>query len=286
MENHFITILKVPVSSYSKEFLALGLFASDGRDAFFKVSRHKMGILKNLLSEDSFHLLESKMKMMKRDFKNSIETDSISFDTSHTLWSQNHLEYLSKYSNNVLQFDKPQAIDLALNEDVFDRLFERYVSAHAPTKREHKTRFKTVLRNKLKPQIDDRVTWDAVIDKNRVHNLIFPKITFDFAGVNGGLVIGHGQDFSKKYVDVRDELATLYSMVGLNGDISQIFLVGKEPKKSLNDNHQLWQEFRSLKGIKYIEVDRTLDEIVEFVHAHDVTPLPEVEAIKDEPRDD
>lgn len=276
MENHFITILKAPVSQYSKEFLAIGLFASDGCEAFFEVSDHKLRVLKKLISEDSFYLLESKMKMIKMDFDISIRAEEIPFDLGHTLWSNTHLEYLSKYANNVLQFEKPRTIDLPLNAEVFDRLFERYVSAVPNTKRPRKIGFKNAYRQKLKPRIEDRVTWDAVIDKNRVRDLIFPKVTFDFAGINGGLVIGHGQDFSKAYKDVRDELATFYSVVGLDKDISQIFLVGKEPEKSLHYNHQLWQEFHVLKGIKYIESDKDLDEIVEFVHSHNVAPLPEI----------
>ena len=73
MENHFITILKAPVSQYSKEFLSVGLFASDGCEAFFEVSDHKLRILKKLISEDSFHLVEAKMKMIQKDFDISIK---------------------------------------------------------------------------------------------------------------------------------------------------------------------------------------------------------------------
>src|SRR5690606_26199732 len=109
------------------------------------------------------------------------------------------LTYLSKYANNILQFEKPQTIDLPLNEAVFGKLFRRYVSEYADAKREIVTRFKTSVIHKLKPQIENRVTWDAVIDKDRVHGLLFPKITFDFAGLNSGLVLGQAQDFSKEY---------------------------------------------------------------------------------------
>lgn len=116
----------------------------------------------------------------------------------------------------------------------------------------------------------------CLIDKDRVQGLIFPKITFDFAGLNSGLVLGQAQDFSKGYKEVRDELATLYSVVGIEQGISQIFLLGKEPDKSLDYNHQLWSEFRELKGIKYIESDTNLDEVVDFVREHDVVPLSEM----------
>ncbi|NEN25372.1 hypothetical protein G3O08_17895 [Cryomorpha ignava] len=276
MENHIITILKVPVSQYSNEFLAIGLFASDGKESFFRVSNHKLKVLKRLISDDSYYLMDSKVKMIKKDFDLNTGEGKIHFDLNHTLFSDSHLAYLSKYANNVLQFEKPQSIDLPLNDEVFDQIFSRYVSEKSNTKKPVVTRFKTTILHTLKPQIEDRVTWDAVIDKDRVQGLIFPKITFDFAGLNSGLVLGQAQDFSKEYKDVRDELATLYSVVGLDHDISQIFLVGKEPDKSQGYNHQLWSEFRVLKGITYIESESNLGEVVDFVRSHDVVPLPEL----------
>ena len=273
MENHFITILKVPVSQYSNEFLTVGLFASDGAQSFFRVSKRKLSVLKKLISDDSYYLLESKVKMVQKEFDLNTEDKQIHFDLNHTLFSESHLTYLSKYANNILRFEKPQTIDLPLNEEVFDKLFSRYVSENVDIKKAVATRFKTSIIHTLKPQIEDRVTWDAVVDKDRVKGLIFPKITFDFAGLNSGLVLGQVQDFSKEYADVRDELATLYSVVG-KGDISQIFLMGKEPVKRQELNHQLWSEFRDLKGITYIESESNLSEVVDFVLKHDVVPLP------------
>lgn len=275
MESHFITILKVPVSQHANEYLTVGLFASNEREMFFRVSKFKLQVLKKLISKDGYALLASKLKMIESDYRSNIKDAEFGFDPGHTLFNQSHLVYLSKYANNILQFDKPTEICLPLNHEVFDLLFEKYVSSRESEKVKRSIPFRESVRRTLKPKIKDKVTWDAVIDRHSIKDLMFPKITFDFAGLNSGLVLGHSQDFSKEYSQVRDELATLFSVTRVEKGVSKIFLLGKEPDKSLIYNHQLWKEFSKLKEVSYIDGETDLDRIVEFVQTHDVMPLTE-----------
>ncbi len=275
MESHFITILKVPVSQHANEYLTVGLFASNEREMIFRVSKFKLGILKKVISRDGYMLLESKLKMIEHDYKSNTKNSEFGFDPSHTLFNQSHLVYLSKYANNILQFDKPTEIGLPLTQEVFDLLFEKYVSCRDGEKEKRSISFRESVRRSLKPKIDGKVTWDAVIDRHNIKELIFPKVTFDFAGLNSGLVLGHSQDFSKDYSQVRNELATLFAVASIEKGVSKIFLLGKEPDKSLAYNHQLWEEFSKLKGVSYIDGETDLDRIAEFVQTHDVVPLTE-----------
>jgi hypothetical protein len=152
-------------------------------------------------------------------------------------------------------------------------LYARYVTEIADKPHNKKTEsVKSWVKSRLKPKIDERVTWDVLIDHQHLDSLIFPQIKFDFAGINGKLVVGQTLDFEKEYKTVRNELATLYTFSRNEKDVSKTFVIGKEPDKSFALNHELWTQFRTLKSVTLVDGKSELEKIPAYLDEKGVRP--------------
>jgi hypothetical protein len=275
MDSLLTVSLKVPISYQAGEELAVGLLVSHDGKVNLRISDFKLSIAKKLIPAEAYTLLTEKLEMIKREFDNLSNQNLIGFDPSHSLLSDQYLKYLSKYSNNALRFDIDE-VKLAYSEKVFDLLFARYVTEIGDKPHIKKTvSVKSWVKSKLKPKINERVTWDVVIDHGHLDSLIFPEIKFDFAGKNGKLVVGQALDFEKEYKVVRNELATLYTFSQNKKDVSKTYVIGKEPKKSTALNHELWTQFRALKSVTMVNGSSELGQIHDYLEEKGVRPYLE-----------
>lgn len=265
--------LKVPVSYQAGEELAVGLIMIHQGKIYYRESAFKLSIAKKLIPDPSYVLLIDKLKMIRSEFARVNKNSEIRFDTSHTLLSKEHLSYLSKYSNNALRFDFEE-VDLPYEDGVFELLFSRFVSDRdEKTSKKKSVSIKKWLRSELKPQIDQRVSWDVILDSHHYENLIFPEIKFDFAGKNGKLVVGQALDFHKNYKTIRGDLATLYTFSQTKDIVNKTFVIGREPDKKNELVHDLWSQFRREKSITVINGEDELEQIPEYLDKKGIQPL-------------
>lgn len=264
--------LKVPISYQAGEELAIGLIIlHDGR-AELRVSDFKLSIAKKLITPESYTLLTEKLRMIEKEFVSLSRSEEIDFDSSHSLLTENYLMYLSRYSNNTLRFDVDQ-LELEYSDDVFDLLFARYVTEVSDKQRVKKEiNIKTWVKNQLKSKIENRVSWDVVLDSQHLPKLIFPEIRFDFAGMNGKLVVGQALDFSKEYKLVRNELASIYAFSQNKSGVNKTYVIGLEPQKSAELNHALWQQFREVPTITMVNGKSELEQIPDYLDKEEVRP--------------
>lgn len=254
----------------------MGLLVSHHGKVNLRISDFKLSIARKLIPAESYTLLSEKLKMIRREFDSLSNGEKIDFDPSHSLLSEQYLKYLSKYSNNALRFDIEE-VKLSYSEKVFDLLFARYVTEvadRAPLIKPENIKYS--VRKKLKPKINERVSWDVVIDHEHLNGLIFPEVKVDFAGKNGKLVVGQTLDFEKEYRVVRNELATIFTFAQNQKHVSRTFVIGREPKKSITLNHGLWSQFRALDKVTMVNETSELNQIPEYLEKKGVRPFFEI----------
>lgn len=94
------------------ERLSVGLIIVDGDKIDVRYSRHKLNALQPLFSEKEYKFLSRVLSTMKR---------------SQTVKSTDSINYLARYSNNLIAVSPLQTIDIAPTESSKERLYRNYV---------------------------------------------------------------------------------------------------------------------------------------------------------------
>jgi hypothetical protein len=128
----YYTVLYIPVNTSLEERLSIGLIMSDGENHYFKYSQSKLQVIKALVSTKMHSMLKTYFKNLDNETNQRInlnnEIFNKSFNNEKGKWINiSYLTYLSKYSNNLIQYSEPKPIGIELNKENFNKLFEKFI---------------------------------------------------------------------------------------------------------------------------------------------------------------
>ena len=122
----YYSILSVTPSAASKDSYAVGLVLADQHNIYHEFSYNKLALLKKLFSADAYLLIEDKLKSLEKAIPNQLK-DELSKDSGH-LRMMDYFSYMSGYTNNLVQFSEPKLFSLEASADLFQKLFNDYVT--------------------------------------------------------------------------------------------------------------------------------------------------------------
>lgn len=115
MENKLkYSIIYAVIRPEITERISIGIIMSDGEDIDIRYSTEKLNALKYLVDE--------------KEYKFVVDTIT-SIERHKVVESEVEIEYLSRYSNNLISLSQLQTIDLKPTDFHKDWLFNKYVSA-------------------------------------------------------------------------------------------------------------------------------------------------------------
>lgn len=274
------SILYVPISATLDEKVSIGLVMSDGEQQFFKYSHSKLNAIKGLLDNESYIILKSYLKSLEKEINTVTESGKELFSagiTSKAKWvSNSYISYLSKYSNNLLQFSEPKFIDVPLTEITFRKVFEKYIFQYdeVVTSKLFTNVFEKVKIN-LYPNIEGKVNIDRTLTSLDFENLFAP-VEVNFIGVNGVPVAGQTFDFEKKHYFLENDVTRFISLtkaLELEGKKDgKYFILGREPIKSNDKNHLMWQQIRDSDFLEFVDIDE-IGIVEEYIDKNHVIPF-------------
>ena len=228
----FYSLIKIAPNTLSDDNLTIGIILSDVNGFRFRFSKEKKQIAKSLVSVDNSIIDFLELEIVKKindtnlNFKKSkLEL----FDFNQNL-SSGYFDYLSKYSNGILRFSKPNYIASDLDDSQFLELFKLFVDSTDVGVQKKINSIDKVFYDRINTNLIERV-------KDRVHinfkfdsNLIPTITTFDIdcIGLNGAFVGAKSLPFTQSK-DVLQKSIQTY--------ISVIAHLSKEKAKSLADNN-------------------------------------------------
>lgn len=275
------SILYIPISATLDERVSIGLIMSNGEEHFFKYSQQKLHAIKGLLDNESYLILKTYLKSLEKEINTTEENSNMLFSidiASKAKWvNHSYISYLSKYSNNLLQFSEPKFIDVVLSNDVYRRVFEKYIFeygdeifvANSPNVYEN-------VRTKLYPKISGKVNIDRTLTSDDFSNLFAP-VEVNFIGVNGVPVAGQVFDFEKRHYNLENDITRFISLtkaIELNGQKDgKYFVLGREPQtKPTDKNHMIWTQIRDAKFLDFVDIDE-IGIVEEYIDTNHVTPF-------------
>lgn len=283
MFSHY-SILSVQIRPEIQEKLSIGFLLVGSGKVFFNISKNKLSAARGLLPENSFKILKDSLHNIEAKAKSENDQgdrqllidDSFKINT----FSIQYIEYLSRYSNNILNFSSPKQIDIKATEFVFKNLFHKYVDDELHEKLIFQSKKNTV--ELFKIDFKDRLVKHFNIDRNftskEIPSLIVP-VTIDLFGKNDIPVYAQAVDLSKTIYHLENDLAQLFFLDAAfkaENKAAKAFVIAEEPSKKDEKQHTIWKNLKNSKQFTYIPLTEQ-EQVLEYAEEHGVKPVLEEE---------
>lgn len=275
------SILSIPINAALDEKISIGIVVKNGEKSYFKYSIDKLNAIKGILNPEKIHFVKNYLTALENDI-NFIDETTLFYEELSTAknWINNsYILYLSKYSNNLIQFTTPKSVDIELDDDNFKWLFEKYVfkfdnnTVDLDNKR-RRIDVVSKVKKYLYPTIEKNVNIDITLSSSDFENLFAP-IEVNFFGMNNVPVAGQAFDFEKKHYFLENDVTRYVSLtkaLELEGkENGKYFVLGREPRKSNMKSHLMWEHIRDSDFLEFIDIDE-IGIVENYVKDHSVRP--------------
>ena len=270
------SILYVTLNTTLNERVSVGMLMSNGFEHYFKFSSEKLTAFKGILNNERFNIVKNYLKSVEKDICFKPHQLFTQKELKNDWINEGYISYLSKYSNNIIQFSAPKTIDIDLNTDNFKRVFEKYIFRYTEEIDEIiEFNVYSKVKENLFPKIENRVNLELTLTSNDFENLFAP-IEIDFLGINEIPLAGQTIDFEKKHYNLENDITRFVSLtkaIELEGNSKgKYYILGREPQKNINKNHQLWEHIRDSDFLEFVDIDE-VGIVEEYIEQHNVKPF-------------
>ncbi len=275
----FYSILYAMINAYTGDKVSVGLLMIGEDEVYFNYSKQKLSIIKKLYPGSASSLLTDSLKNIESTVKthNKISDANeigLHFDKSSShVFTQQYIDYLSVYGQNLLTFSSPNYLEVKPSDDIFEKLFQKFVG-YTPEKLREPTTHNLYrqMKKSLYPKIDKRVLIDKQITHNEVQDLPY-TVKINFIGQNDFPVAGKVIDLNQHIETNKThftEFTLLMKALESKHNRGKYFLISEEPQKN-SKNHDLWKQIRKVGFFEYVDASET--QIIEdYLEHHDVRP--------------
>lgn len=126
MKSHF-SIISAYIRPEIGERISIGLVLVGKNRVFIQFSKNKQSLLKGLLTTNTVSFLKDTIRQITTESERVNQGESELFTEiiiNNSIFSEKYIEYLNRYSNNLLNFSSPSIIELEANEQLFGTLFK------------------------------------------------------------------------------------------------------------------------------------------------------------------
>lgn len=271
----FYSILYCTIRPNLDERVSIGLFIGNEVTCKFSYSQEKLAVVKGLFSESAFAMVKMTLKSLQK-ISFECDNDPLSTYKGRSVLKEQYFSYLSRYANNLITYSQPTAIDIDLNQGVFDKLFEKFIY-QLPSSIETPSKPIVQVRKRLTKSLAGRVNFDAEIDSNTIPGLLVPAKVW-FIGKNEVQVTGEAKDFrSLRPQIIQQQINAHLHLVDKiketdTGKYGKFFLIGDEPPKGYTENHKLWEAVRASSTLDLVPTDE-IEKVENYMQEHGVEPL-------------
>lgn len=252
--NSFYTIVKIARGQTSHDSIAIGLIAFSDGSYEILFSDRKIKIARTLLGDDS-DLIE----FFETQLINWIDSLNKSLVTSESLIfpekaiGADYFDYLSRYSNNLIQFSKPFLLERKISGSDFKELFSLLIDNENQIHLEKNVNYEDFterIRTNLIDEVKDKVHVYAKLTEKEIPSLYFP-FDMDCIGMNGVITAAKSIDFNRTELSIDRNLSHYFQVSSLivrsYGKAkmdNNFFLIADEPNAINSKEHQIWEKLK------------------------------------------
>ena len=276
------SILSAQIRPEVQEKITLGLLLASEGKVFFNYSHGKLKALKQLLSDNSYSILRSTLKNIEQNALMESEQSGRSegqpvfaSDMMHKLFSEEYINYLSKYNNNVISFSAPKPILVQATQEIFQKLYQQFIDdttsiVEGVPRINSFSIYKTIHLS----QLERHFNIDRELSAPEIPNLIAP-VKPDLIGMNKFPVFAKEIDLEQRVNLIEYDLGQLLLLrAAFEGPNLKSFgfVIANEPEEKRTKNFQIWKQLRENSPFEYVDISES-EKILEYAEKHDVLPL-------------
>lgn len=273
MQSHF-SILSASIRPEIQEQVAIGLMLVGSDHVHFRFSKNKLAVVKELISGQALKYLKDTLKQISMASDQENEKFKGLFAGSETInksFSLGYLEYLSRYSSNLLSFSPPKTIELPSNEGLFETLFKKYIDEFAYIENISEPRSFDNDRTEFFTRVQPFFNVEQEVTPEIIPGLIM-SVKVDLIGKNDIPVYAQAIDLERQNYHIQNDLAVLF-MLNKAFDNAKGFHISSEPDRKLFPRqHETWKSIKDWKDSEYVDLSE-VKKIEEYANDHGVVPL-------------
>lgn len=273
----FYSILSLNIKPEINERLSFGMIMIYGEKVFFHYSKNKLSVIQRLISSEMYRAALDYLKLIE----NSVSSNSILNKSVNELnikpdnkydriFSEQYIQYLSRYNNNLISFTNTNYLDIEGSKSVFEKLFVKLIDELAYEKTEIKLKRIDNFKKGYYPKVKTYFNIERKIDSTHYSGLFTP-VKIDLMGKNDIEVFAQSIDFDKEIRSIEFNVGNLLQINRAIPTAKQ-FVLGFEPGKQNKIHHRVWNNIRKNADFDYVDISES-DRIEEYAQTHGVTPL-------------
>lgn len=275
--NSFYSILKLSPNIATEDSVAIGMLLFDGKKFRTYFSDKKKRLANNLLDDKNVNVNFIVNQIIEKcNAVNSDKEELKLFYKFDKLSEISYFDYLSNYSNGIIQFSKPKPLYEEMNDIAFEKLinflfneplYKNYLVASSEL-----SLYRNVVERKLINKVDKKVHTHYKFKPE-----VFPSIYFsyemDCIGLNGSLIGAKSLPFDKSAQSLDKNISHYFTLISsltskYNKSLkdNNFYLISEEPEKIGSKEHKLWESVRYNELISVIHPEESnivADKIIE-----------------------
>jgi hypothetical protein len=269
----FYSILSAVINPVSGEKISLGMLLSDGNTSLFNFSDTRLSLVGSLIDKENKKFIKQYLKSIENVInKIDINDDQLTIfenEGKNLIVNESYIDYLSSYSQNVISFSKPVAIDVNVDQKIFESLFVKFIDEETDIEPLHRHNVE-IVKAGFFPEVNNYFSIEKEFTPEHYPKVILP-VTIDLFGKNEIEVIGQFLDLEKNIYHIKNDYFD-YSQLTEVFPKSKKFLISSEPPKSkYPQQHYFWNEIRKQKKQDYVNIEE-LEIVKEYAKEHQVMP--------------
>ncbi|MGB3948237.1 MAG: hypothetical protein WBM13_09635, partial [Bacteroidia bacterium] len=221
--------------------------------------------LKNILRQISLEVIEQNKKTTTLFENTDVAIINPAFNSSY-------INYLTKYSNSILNFSELKKIDKLADSDLIKTLYKKYVDENIMESSMIKHNKFEDLKTSLYPKIQNQYNIETEFSANEIPNLAIP-LKIDIIGKNERVVFAQSVDLERGLYHIQNDMGVIAMLNQVFDSNAVGYIISSEPNKNLYPKqYSTWLNIRNSNIANYIDVSE-VDKLKEYADIHNVKPL-------------
>ena len=263
--NTYYSIIKIVTNSLVDDAISVGLVLSNDNKFLIRFSERKLKIAKHLIKVSSKNLDYFITQIQAQIQPKGTNIDL--FSSPFTI-NSNYFSYLNKYSNNLIQYSKPNFIKSNTDELVFGKLFNLYIDEEFSGKKIEKKedpfiKVLDVVEKKLISKVSGKIHTNIKFTDKILPSLYF-NYEMDCIGLNSVFTGAKSIDFNHSEQTIQKELSHYFALTGIlenshnrYGKENNFYVIAQEPESISSKEHQIWEHVHKLQKFKLIHPEES-----------------------------
>ncbi|MDP3358311.1 MAG: hypothetical protein Q8S41_03080 [Lutibacter sp.] len=270
----FYSILKLSPNIATEDSVAIGMLLFDGEQFRCFFSDKKKRLVNSLLDEKNVNLNFIISQIMEKCNEINNDKNELQFFYKYEkLTDLNYFNYLSNYSNGLIQFSKPNMLYEKLDDTGFDKLInflfkETLYKIEPPV--DNFLVIKDIINRKLLTKVSNRVHTNYKFNQEKFPSLYF-SFEMDCIGLNGSLTGAKSLSFDKSLQVIDKDISHYFTLISSltskykkSLEDNNFFLISEEPESNSSKEHKLWESVSYNKLITVINPEES-DRVAELI---------------------